>query len=106
MIRKIITIVIPFLAPLAAYLAWAWLTAHRRETLEAGKRLPAWQEWPWPWLIMSGAALVTASLFVFGLSDSRTTGVDYSPARYEDGKLIPGEFQEEEEGAEGVGVER
>lgn len=102
MIRKILTVVVPLLAPLVAYLVWAWFTAQRREAREFGRRLPAWQEWPWAWLITAGAALVTATLFALGLSEDGGTGKQYVPARYEDGRLVPGTFSDKEEG-EGAG---
>lgn len=96
MIRRILTIVIPLLAPLVAYLVWAWFTARRREALESGRRLPAWQEWPWAWLITAGAALVTITLFTLGFSDGGGTDREYIPAHYENGKLVPGRFSDTE----------
>lgn len=105
MIRKLLTVVIPLLAPIVAYLVWAWFTARRRDARESGQRLPGWQEWPWPWLIAAGAALVTVSLFVFGFAQDGRPGLDYRPARYEDGKLVPGTFSDGQE-SDGVGTDR
>lgn len=94
MIRKLLIIGVPLLTPLATYLIWAWFTARRREALAAGRRLPSWQEWPWAWLAISGALLVAATLFAVDFVGERRTDADYRPARYEDGRLIPGEFRD------------
>lgn len=102
MIRKFLTIVIPLLAPLAAYLVWAWFTAQRREARDSGRRIPAWQEWPWAWLVTAGAALLIVTLFALGFVQDGGPGSHYSPARYEDGRLVPGTFSDEGE-AEGAG---
>lgn len=105
MIRRFLIIVIPLLAPLVAYLVWAWFTARRREAQESGRRLPAWQEWPWAWLITAGAVLVTVTLFTLGFSDGGGTGKQYTPARLEDGKLVPGTFSDKE-GTRDTGTDR
>ncbi len=94
MIRKLLMIGVPLLMPLVAYLVWAWFTARRREAEAAGRRLPAWQEWPWAWLVISGAVLAIATVFAVDLAGGRRTDADYRPARYEDGKLVPGEFRD------------
>lgn len=105
MIRKILTIVIPLLAPLVAYLVWVWFTAQRREALERGRRMPAWQEWPWAWLIAAGAVLLTVTLFTLGFADGSGTDREYTPAHYENGKLVPGTFSDKD-GTRDTGTDR
>lgn len=93
MIRWLLIVI----APLLAYLVWAWFTAQRQATEASGRRLPAWQRWPWAWLVIGGAALIVAALVVLYPSENRTVGTDYRPARFKDGKVIPGEIRDKEE---------
>jgi hypothetical protein len=93
MIRKLITIGLPFVAPFMVYLIWWWATKRREMAAVDGRHLPSWQELPWTWLVMSGSVLLAASLIlgvIFG-SDPRD-GVYTSP-RLENGVIIPGRIE-------------
>lgn len=90
MIRKLLTIVLPLLAPTILYFMYLW-TQRRREEAEAGGRpIPAWQEWPWAWLLGSGCVLMVATLLVLELPGRKDRESDYVPPRLEDGRIVPG----------------
>ncbi len=97
MIRTILTVVLPLIAPTLAYLIWMQLRSQRREDEEAGRPVPKWQKLPWPWLIVSGAALAALSLIAFGYLD-RSPDITrrYIPPTLEDGKVVPGRFEEQQ----------
>jgi hypothetical protein len=103
MIRKFLTIVVPFLAPTIAYIIWAYFRQEREEAIAKGRRLPAWQDYPWTWLVTTGALLAAVALVLAGtILQDGDVGQEYRPARYEDGKLVPGEFLDKEsEGEKG-----
>ncbi len=94
MLRTILTIVIPLIAPTVAYLVWMHLRAQRREDEEAGRPVSRWQQLPWPWLILSGAGLAVAAILAVGYVDrSADMSGRYVPPRLEDGKVVPGYFE-------------
>lgn len=99
MTRQFLTIVLPFLAPTVAYIVWIYFRQEREDAEAQGRKLPPWQEFPWTWLVSLGAVLVIAALVLFGAIDGADTDTQYRPARYEDGKLIPGEFIEKQDKA-------
>lgn len=99
MIKKFLTFVVPFVAPTIAYIVWIYFRQERDEAAAEGRRLPPWQNYPWTWLVTAGAILSAVALVLFGTFDGAGTDADYRPARYEDGKLIPGEFTDKEEKA-------
>ena len=99
MIKKFLTFVVPFVAPTIAYIVWVYFRQEREEAAAEGRRLPPWQNYPWTWLVTLGAVLSAAALVFFGTFDGAGTDSEYRPARYEDGKLIPGEFIDKEERA-------
>jgi hypothetical protein len=99
MIKKFLTFVVPFIAPTIAYIVWVYFRQEREDAAAEGRRLPPWQDYPWTWLVTLGAALSAAALVFFGMIDGAGTDAEYRPARYEDGKLIPGEFIDKEEKA-------
>ncbi len=92
MIRIFLTILVPLLLPLAAYLVWVWFAASEREAEAEGRNIPAWHQWPWVWLVSAGAVLAVVTLLVFGTIGMTPPDSEYRPARYENGTLIPGEF--------------
>jgi hypothetical protein len=92
MTKKFLTFVVPFIAPTIAYIMWIYFRQEREEATAQGRRLPPWQDYPWTWLITLGAILAAATLVFFGTIGGQSTDVEYRPARYEDGKLVPGEF--------------
>ena len=99
MIKKFLTFVVPFVAPTIAYIVWIYFKQEREEAAAKGRRLPPWQTYPWTWLVTLGAVCASAALILFGTFDGAGTDAEYRPARYEDGKLVPGEFVDKEEKA-------
>jgi hypothetical protein len=88
MLRKLLTIALPLLAPFALY--WAYMSLGRRRPGAAGAgALPRWQETPWIWMAGVGVALMIASLAAFGLSSRVKPGVRMVPPTLVDGKIVP-----------------
>lgn len=100
MTKKFLTFVLPFIAPTVAYIAWIYFRQEREEAEARGRRLPPWQDYPWTLLVSLGAIFVVIAVVLFGRLDGAGTDAEYRPARYEDGKLIPGEFIEKENKAQ------
>ena len=96
MLRTILTIVVPLIAPTVAYLIWMHFRAQQREEEAAGRPLSRWQKLPWPWLVLSGAALAVAAVLTIGYVD-RSSDITrrYVPPHLEDGKVVPGYFEEQ-----------
>ena len=92
MIRKILTIVIPLLAPTIVYVTYLYFTAKNREAELEGRRLPEWRRWPWHILIPCGAALTALTVALLGLPGDEVVPGAYVPPHMEDGKIVPGGF--------------
>jgi hypothetical protein len=73
-----------FLLPFVLYGLWL---ARRRHAGGA----PDWRDGPWYWLAASGLGLVLVVTTVFIVADGDRAGGTYVPARFEDGKVVPGE---------------
>lgn len=99
MIRKFLTFVLPFIAPAIAYIVWVYFRQERADAAAQGRQPPPWQDYPWTWLVTLGAVLAAVTTVFFGSLDGAGTDAEYRPARYEDGKLIPGEFVDKEKRA-------
>jgi len=99
MIKKFLTFVVPLIAPTIAYIMWVYFRQEREAAEAQGRRLPPWQDFPWTWLITAGAVLAAVATVFFGTLGGVGTDAEYRPARYEDGRLIPGEFIDKEEKA-------
>ena len=97
MTKKFLTFVVPFIAPTIAYIMWVYFRQEREDAVAQGRRLPPWQDYPWTWLVTLGALLAAVTIVFFGSLDGAGTDAEYRPARYEDGKLVPGEFVDKEE---------
>ncbi len=97
MIRTLLTVVVPLIAPTLAYLIWMQVRAQRKEDEDAGRPVPKWQKLPWTWLVLSGAALAAVALLTLGYIDrSADITRQYIPPTLEDGKVVPGRFEERE----------
>jgi len=94
MIRQILTIAIPLLAPTIAYMAYLYFTAKNREAELEGRRLPEWRRWPWIILIPCGALLAALSIALLGLPGDADDPSTYVPPHMEDGKIVPGGFKD------------
>ena len=72
MIRYLITIAVPLLAPMALYLLYSWHL--QRKGGEAGDDPFSWREIPWIWLLVAGVTLMSATLLAaLSTSMSATT---------------------------------
>jgi len=89
-IRTLLTIVLPLLAPTILYLVYLWTQRRRAEAEAGGRPIPAWQTWPWAWLISSGCVLMVVTLLALELTGHETRSSDYVPPRLEDGEIVPG----------------
>lgn len=96
MIRNILVILIPLIAPTLAYIAFIFFTRRNREAEERGEALPPWRLWPWARLISIGGALSIVALVSLNFVDPDAGSEDdvYVPARVEDGVIVPGYFKE------------
>jgi len=92
MIRKILTIAIPLLAPTLVYVMYLYFTAKNREAELEGRKIPEWRRWPWLILVTSGAILTAISITVLGLPGEEHNPGAYVPPHMEDGKIVPGGF--------------
>ncbi len=94
MIKKIITIAVPLLAPTIAYILYLYFARKNKADEEAGRDIPHWRQWPWAILAPTGALLAALSLFILGLPGADRDPGAYVPPRLEDGKIVPGGFVE------------
>ena len=87
MLRVVLTIVLPLLAPTAVYVIW--LVVWRQSQGETWR----WAALPWIWLLPAGVVLLAAVLVLvtvhFGAPE---TGV-YVPPRYENGHIVPSHIE-------------
>lgn len=87
MARTILTELLLFIAPFAIYAIV--LGATRRDARDS-------EHWPASivgWLAIAGSALMVAGLVYFAHFGGAPPTGTYEPARYEDGKLVPGRIR-------------
>jgi TRAP-type C4-dicarboxylate transport system permease small subunit len=85
MSRVLLTRLILFLVPFAAWFAWSWVA--RRSGRPIGAT-------PWTWLAAAGALLAAASLMATALLQSDNRAGTYVPAETSpDGSVTPGHFE-------------
>jgi drug/metabolite transporter (DMT)-like permease len=80
MLRILLQYLLPLLLPFLAWLIYAYLTRRRVGLNDA----------PWLGLAAAGVGLVAVSLVTWSLLSGSEPGETYVPARFEDGKLVPG----------------
>jgi hypothetical protein len=91
-LRILIEVVLPFLAPFLAFLAWRLLVTRGRGLLERT---------PWYLLTVSGLVLACLSLALLAfLGEGDPDGV-YVPPHVEDGRIVPGMVRPREEAGDG-----
>lgn len=108
MIRILLGIVLPLLAPTLLYFAYvliAYRLRRRRAPAAAGEGEAdqsgvAVRAAPWPWLAGIGVALMAASLVVLSEFDRAPPGGTYVPPRLIDGVIVPGHVIPAEEGTD------
>jgi len=86
MLKKVLTIALPIAVPFILYFIYVALA---RRGGGASGRVPSLKDSPWPWLGMSGVALMAAVLisYRFVFSDPGGAGATVLPDRYIDGEL-------------------
>ncbi len=86
MLRFLFQYLLPLLLPFLIYLAYVALTRGRT---------PGWlDQAPWQTLAITGVALLAVSLVSWGLLTGPPPDEDYVPARFEDGRVVPGKTVE------------
>ncbi|MQX38342.1 hypothetical protein [Roseospira navarrensis] len=102
--RVFLTVILPLLAPSLLYLAWLLMrpgpAPHTQGGAapgdgQGGGRLARLmnEDVPWLTLVATGAGLTfVAVTAMYVLQPTGRTDMEYVPPRYEDGKIIPGEF--------------
>ena len=93
MIRRLITIFLPLIAPFVAYGVWLWWS--RRRKVVAGEDVDpfGWHQMPWVWLSVIAVVLVAATLVTATMVWREGPGGTYEPPRFEDGKKVPSRFK-------------
>ena len=98
MIRTLLTVILPLLAPTVAYILWVWFMNKKKKDEEEKRPLKEWQTWPWVRLVSLGSVLVIISVLAFNISlgqeDERGR---YIPPHMKDGEVVPGRFVTDEE---------
>jgi hypothetical protein len=80
MLRIALQYLLPLVLPLLAYLVYAGVSRKTR-VLEGA---------PWIGLAAAGVVLMAASLVSWSLLTGAEPGETYVPARFEDGRVVPG----------------
>ena len=88
MIRIVAENILLFLLPTVIYIAYVYIT--REEKPGAARVL---DDAPLIWLFVAGAALVIATLVVFGSISSGKPGQTYVPPVFKDGRIEPGRIE-------------
>jgi hypothetical protein len=78
---RLIVHLLPLLLPFALYGLYIW------HVKRSGKDGP--EATPWFWLAAIGLGLMILSFVVYGTFFEESRG-DYAPARFENGKVVPG----------------
>lgn len=81
MIRVVLTILLPLLAPTVIYFLWLYTVGR------IGERSA-----PWTWLIVGGLAAAAAVLVIVGVDTGGPQSGQYVPPHVEDGRLVPGQI--------------
>jgi hypothetical protein len=83
MLRILLQYLLPLLLPFLIYLIYAHL-AQKTDGLGDA---------PWIGLAAAGVVLMAVSLVTWGLLSGSEPGGTYVPARFEDGRLVPGRVE-------------
>ncbi|MEK9971016.1 MAG: DUF6111 family protein [Ferrovibrio sp.] len=82
---RVIVSLLPLLLPFLLYGAYIW------HVKRSGRDGP--EATPWFWLAATGMVLVIISFVVYGAFFEDTLG-DYAPARFENGRIVPGRISQ------------
>lgn len=89
MTRIILQLVLPFLIPLIAIVAWAWLTRGRAE----GGTLERLQSGPWFWGIVAGFVMLAGGLVTIAFISGVEPGTRIIAPHFEDGRVVPAQVE-------------
>ncbi|HLH97505.1 MAG TPA: DUF6111 family protein [Xanthobacteraceae bacterium] len=87
MIRPVLTELVLFLIPFAAYAGFLWAT--RTGIFDP----PAWSVARMAWLLAAAVSLMIAGFVTIAQLGGSPAGSTYLPARLENGKISPGQAQ-------------
>jgi len=87
MIRTTLFHIALLIAP--AVLFFIYLLIARKVRLSRSETAKVLREFPWPWLLAIGLALMAASLVVLSLNSGDERGGTYVPPHMENGKVVP-----------------
>jgi heme A synthase len=82
---RLIVHLLPLILPFLLYGLYIW------HVKRSGKDGP--EATPWFWLAAIGMVLMILSFVVYGAFFGETLG-DYAPARFEDGRIVPGRISQ------------
>lgn len=89
MFRGLIYYLFPLLLPTLVYVLWMLYARYRMRAVPDGQ-MPEWERTPWLLLLGAGVVLAAAVLFTVAFVTGGDPGQIYSPARMEDGRIVPG----------------
>lgn len=92
MMHKLLSFVLPLLAPTIGYFIYVVLKQRRAAEVAAGHPIEGWRGWPWVSLLTWGLGLAIVATFALSHLTSDPDRGTYVPPHMEDGKLVPGEF--------------
>ncbi len=95
MIRMILTMLLPLLAPTILFFCVLYFKAKWKKEDEGAAEIPAYHTWPWLRLISAGGVLLILTLLFTGLPTGEGYQGNYIPPHMENGELIPGHFEKE-----------
>ena len=82
--RQALTILLPLLAPTFLYI---YLKNRKGTPIRVAAK-----DAPWVWLGAGGVALAAVLLTILALTSGGPTDSTYKPARFEDGRVVPGDI--------------
>ena len=89
--RIILTYIVPFLTPMAVYVAWTWYRA--RYIASHGGEAPRLERGPWPLLVFLGAVSAFVVLGVTAVLRGGPADQRYVPPHVVDGEVVPGHME-------------
>ena len=88
MSRIFLNYILPLALPTAIYVVYLMMARDDAKALETRLRAA-----PWFWLIVAGFMLMVAGLITLGIIEGNDPNTTYQPPRFEDGRVVPGEFK-------------
>ncbi|MGF1629925.1 MAG: hypothetical protein ACFCUT_10675 [Kiloniellaceae bacterium] len=86
MLRVLLTVLLPLVAPFLIYLGWVWLV--RRKTA-GGVIALDWREAPLPWLLALGLCSALVGLLYLYVSTGHSPDTKLVPPALVDGVVVP-----------------